>query len=199
MTVQRQNNFPGWRMVCEYWREIESFSCRICAYHIVCYMCNDPISSFHYRFATTPRDVACFIHNKEHAFESGPSDLKKNGGAFFSGDGWYGGLNQVLWWCAILCIFCVVLMLKAIKCSINTYDRRKYRFFRVVYSLKGPLGLNFSEISIKIQKFSFTKNQWKCRLQNSGHFVPGRWVNTFPADVGEAYEKQFHVDNIYTN
>ena len=135
MTVQRQNDFPGWRMVCEYWREIESFSCRICAYHIVCYMCNDPIDSFHHRFATTSRDVACFIHNKEHAFESGPSDRKQNGGACFSSDGWWGELSQVLWWCAILCIFRVVLMLKAIKCSINTYDRRKYRFFRVVYSL----------------------------------------------------------------
>ena len=135
MTVQRQNDFPGWRMLCEYWREIESFSCRICAYHIVCYMCNDPIDSFHHRFATTSRDVACFIHNKEHAFESGPSDRKQNGGACFSSDGWWGELSQVLWWCAILCIFCVVLMLKTIKCSINTYDRRKYRFFRVVYSL----------------------------------------------------------------
>ena len=46
-------------------------------------MCNDPIDSFHYRFTTTSRDVACFIHNKEHAFESGPSDRKQNGGAFF--------------------------------------------------------------------------------------------------------------------
>ena len=98
-------------------------------------MCNDPIDSFHYRFATTSRDVACFIHNKEHAFESGPGDRKQNGGAFFSSDGWWGELNRVLWWCAILCIFRVVLMLKAIKCSIKTYDHRKYRFFRVVYSL----------------------------------------------------------------
>ena len=129
MTVQPQNDFPGWRMVYEYWREIESFSCRICAYHIVCYMCNDPINSFHCRLATTSRDVACFIHNKEHAFESGPSDRKQNGGAFFSSDGWWGDLNQVLWWCAILCIFRVVLMLEGQKCSINTYDRRKYRFF----------------------------------------------------------------------
>ena len=119
MTVQRQNDFPGWRMVCEYWREIESFSCRICAYHIVCYMCNDPIVSFHRRFATstTSRDVACFIHNKEYAFESGPNDRKQNGGACFSSDGWWGELSQVLWWCAILCIFRVVLMLKPIKCS----------------------------------------------------------------------------------
>ena len=128
MTVQRQNDFPGWRMVCEYWREIESFSCRICAYHIVCYMC-----SFHYRFATTSRDKPCLIHNKEHAFESCPSDRKQNDGAFFSSDGWWGELSQVLWWCAILCSFRVALMLKAIKCSINTYDRCKYRFFRVVY------------------------------------------------------------------
>ena len=137
MTVQRQNYFPGWRMVCEYWREIESFSCRICAYHIVCYMCNDPIDSFHHRFATTSRDVACFMHNKEHAFESGPSDRKQDGGAFFSSDGWWGELSQVLWWCAILCIFRVVLMLMAIKCSINTFDRCKF-FFRVVYSLNIP-------------------------------------------------------------
>ena len=50
---------------------IESCSCRICAYHIVCYMCNDRIDSFHCRFTTTSRDAACFIDNKEHAFESG--------------------------------------------------------------------------------------------------------------------------------
>ena len=54
-------------------------------------MCNDPIDSFHYRFATTSRDVACFIHNKEHAFESGPSDRKQNGGAFFPATA--GGVN----------------------------------------------------------------------------------------------------------
>ena len=33
---------------------------------------------------------------------------------FFSSDGWWGELSQVFWWCAILCIFRVVLMLKAI-------------------------------------------------------------------------------------
>ena len=54
---------------------------------------------------------------------------------FFSSDGWWGELSQVLWWCAILCSFRVALMLKAIKCSINTYDRCKYRFFRVVYGI----------------------------------------------------------------
>ena len=59
-------------------------------------MCNDPIDSFHYRFATTSRDVACLIHNKEHAFESCPSDRKQNGGAFFFSDGWWGELSQVL-------------------------------------------------------------------------------------------------------
>ena len=96
----------------------------------------------------TSRDVACFIHNKEHAFESGPSDRKQNGGACFSSDGWWGELSQVLWWCAILCIFPVVLMLKAIKCSINTYDRRKYRFFRVVYSLSCKWDASPSRLSL---------------------------------------------------
>ena len=104
-------------------------------------------SSFHYRFASTSRDVACFIHNKEHAFESGPSDRKQNGGAFFSSDGWWCELSQMLWWCTILCISRVVLMLKAIKCSINTYDRRKYRFFRVVYSLMELTYILHDEIS----------------------------------------------------
>ena len=86
---------------------------------------------------TTSRDAECFIHNKEHAFESSPSDRKQNGGALFSSDGWWGESSRVLWRCAILCILRVVLILKSIKCSINTYDHRKYRFFvRIVYSLK---------------------------------------------------------------
>ena len=42
-----------------------------------------------------------------------------------------------------------------------------------------PLGTNFSEILIKIQKtFHSWRCIWKCRLGNDGgHFVPGRWVN----------------------
>ena len=35
--------------------------------------------------------------------------------------------------------------------------------------LFGPLGTNFSEISIKILTFSFTKCVWKCRLRNGVH------------------------------
>ena len=45
------------------------------------------------RFATTSRDGICFIHNKEYAFESGPSDRKQNGGAFFPATA--GGVNWV--------------------------------------------------------------------------------------------------------
>ena len=42
---------------------------------------------------------------------------------------WWGELSRVLWWCAILRIFRVVSMFKAIKHSMNTNDRRKYRVF----------------------------------------------------------------------
>ena len=61
---------------------------------------------------------------------SNPSDLP-----CFSSDGWWGELSRVLWWCAILCIFRVVLMLKSVKCSINTYDHRKYRFLAATKQL----------------------------------------------------------------
>ena len=37
----------------------------------------------------------------------------------------------------------------------------------------GPSGINFSEILIKISKFSFKKMHWKFRLRNGGHFVQG--------------------------
>ena len=37
--------------------------------------------------------------------------------------------------------------------------------------LIGPLGTNFSEMLIKIHIFSFKKIDWKCRLENGGHFV----------------------------
>ena len=38
--------------------------------------------------------------------------------------------------------------------------------------LIGPLGTNFSEILIEIHAFSFKKKcNWKCRLENGGHFV----------------------------
>ena len=37
--------------------------------------------------------------------------------------------------------------------------------------LIGPLGTNFSEISIGIQTFSFNKCTWTCRLRNGVHFV----------------------------
>ena len=38
----------------------------------------------------------------------------------------------------------------------------------------GPLGTNFSEILMKIQKFSLKKKcVWKYRLRNGGHFVQG--------------------------
>ena len=37
--------------------------------------------------------------------------------------------------------------------------------------LIGPLGTNFSEISIGIQTFSFKEMHLKCRLRNVGHFV----------------------------
>ena len=36
----------------------------------------------------------------------------------------------------------------------------------------GPLGTNFSENWIKIQKFSFKETYMKCRLQSVSHFVP---------------------------
>ena len=61
--------------------------------------------------------------------------VNKMAARFFFSNGWWGELSRVLWWCAILCIFRIVLMLKAIKCSMNTYDRSKYHFFRGVYSL----------------------------------------------------------------
>ena len=35
----------------------------------------------------------------------------------------------------------------------------------------GPLGTNYNEILIKIQKFQSEKCIWKCRLVNGGHFV----------------------------
>ena len=47
---------------------------------------------------------------------------------------------------AILCIFRVVLMLKTIKCSI-TNDRRKYRFFRVIDSLKKKSSCDMRRVS----------------------------------------------------
>ena len=37
----------------------------------------------------------------------------------------------------------------------------------------GPLGTNVSEISIKIQTFSFTQMHLKYSLRNGGHFVQG--------------------------
>ena len=37
--------------------------------------------------------------------------------------------------------------------------------------LTGPLWKNFSEILIKIHKFSWKKMHWKCRLQNRVYFV----------------------------
>ena len=37
--------------------------------------------------------------------------------------------------------------------------------------LIGPLGTNFSEILIEIDKFSFKKNIWKYHLENGSHFV----------------------------
>ena len=37
--------------------------------------------------------------------------------------------------------------------------------------LIGPLGINFSEISIKIYTFSLKKSIWMCRLQNNVHFA----------------------------
>ena len=37
--------------------------------------------------------------------------------------------------------------------------------------LTGPLETNFSEIWIKIQPFHSRKSNWKCHLQNDGHFV----------------------------
>ena len=42
----------------------------------------------------------------------------------------------------------------------------------------GPLGINLSEILIKIQNFSFMKCIWKSCLWNGGHFVQGEmsWV-----------------------
>ena len=37
--------------------------------------------------------------------------------------------------------------------------------------LIGPLGINFTEIGIKIQTFHSRKCIWKYRLQNGSHFV----------------------------
>ena len=39
--------------------------------------------------------------------------------------------------------------------------------------LIGPLVINFSDISIEINDFSFKKCIWKWRLWNGGHFCPG--------------------------
>ena len=49
--------------------------------------------------------------------------------------------------------------------------RQAFIWTNVGILLIGPIGTNFSEISIEINTFSLKKCIWKCCLENSGHFV----------------------------
>ena len=43
----------------------------------------------------------------------------------------------------------------------------------------GPSGTNSNEFESRYKLFHTWKRTWKCRLQNGGHFVKGRWVSIY--------------------
>ena len=55
--------------------------------------------------------------------------------------------------------------------SLSRIWRQTIIYTNVVSLPIGPLGTYFSEIGIKIRRFSYSKRVWKCRLSNGGHVV----------------------------
>ena len=87
---------------------------------------------------------------------------------FYFSDGWWGELSRVLWRFTILCIFRVVLMLKAIKYVLRIHMIAvNIFFFSCRRPLKGPFWLCDNLINLQL---SYTFELYACKVSRWGRF-----------------------------
>ena len=85
----------------------------------------------------------------------------------------YAGVFQLTHWGRVTHICVSEIIITGSDNGLSPGRRQAIIWTNAGILLIGPLGINFSEILIKINTFHSRKCIWKHRLRNGGHFVSG--------------------------